>query len=1154
MNSNGYLSLIQKLDAFIRKYYKNQLIRGGMYFATATLLFFLLVITLEYFGRYQSGIRALLFYLFLSFTLFCLIRFILIPLSKLYKLGKGLDHQQASILIGNHFPQVKDKLLNVLQLKKDTTGGDHSLIEAAINQKTAELNPIPFSTAIDFTKNVPYLRYVAIPVFLYALVYLIAPSMIADSSKRVFLYNETFKPLAPFQFEIENKELSVQQFSDFELTLKVSGTELPQDVFVIVGEHTYKMQKQDNLHFSYTFTNIQKDIPFQFEANRFTSDAYLLKVLAKPLIMQYRAKLEYPVYLGKKAEWIDNPADLTIPAGTAIKWEFTTVHTDAVSLLFNNQLTKGEQSGDARFTIQKKFFLGGAYSIKTENVEQHFADSLSYQLTVLPDVFPSISVDEKQDSLSGKQLFFIGDANDDHGLTRLAFEYQLKRAEQSTPEPKKMQWLPLEQGGTSTRFYHQLNLDEIGVQPGDELTYYFEVWDNDGVHGSKSTKTAIKQLRAPSVKELEEKTETGSNALKEKMEQAMKEAKQLQKDLKDLDRKMVEKRELTWEEKKKMEQLLEQQKELAKKIESIKKENQKLNKEEAEYRKQEEQIMEKQQQLEKMFNELMDEEMKKLIKEMEKLVQMQNKDLMKQEMEKMQLNNKDVEKELDRMLEQYQKLEIEKKLGQITDKLDELAQKQEELSKKTQEEANDKSKNKEQKKQAQEELKKQQENLTEAFKEAQEELKNIEKLNKKLEDPNELENTDKEQQEIEEQQEGSEQDLDKGDNKKASEKQQKAAQEMKKMSQKMKDKKAEQEKEELELDVQALREILENTIQLSKDQENLMDQMRSITGYNPQFIEAAQVQKKVKDDAKIIEDSLLSLSKRVAEISSFVNREVSKLNDNLDRSVQSYSDRNFPDIRVRQQYSMTHANNLALFLSDILKQLQDQMESDKEGESKGKGKPKKGKGKSGKGSSGKSKSLSELKKAQEELNKQLREGLNKQGKGDKEKGEGDQKPGGDKPGEKGGQGAGGGMSSQEFARMAAQQQAIRQQMQNLLNQMGAKEKEGLGGQQKLMEMQKLMEQTEKELYNKQLSNQLLQRQQEIMTRMLESEKAERKQEQDQKREAEQAKEKPAATPPNFEQYIKQKNKEKELLETIPVEMQPYYQEKTKEYFKKIGSQ
>lgn len=1149
MNSKGYFSLIQKLDAFIRKYYKNQLIRGGIYFATAILLFFFLVIVLEYFGRYQTAVRASLFYSFITFTAFCLFRFVLIPLSKLYKLGKGLNHEEASVIIGNHFPQVKDKLLNVLQLKHEMPSGDQSLLEAAINQKTTELNPIPFTAAIDLNKNVRYLRYVALPLVLYALVYLISPSMIKDGSQRVLLYNQTFKPVAPFTFEIENKNLSTQQFSDFDLNLKISGNELPQDVYVMIGEFKYKMQKQDPLHFTYTFTNIQKDVPFQLEANSFLSDEYTLKALVKPLILTYRAKLTYPTYLGKKPDWIDNPTDLSLPTGTTVKWEFNTVHTDEILVGFNNQYAKATSSDPTHFSYEKKFFIGGPYTIKTQNKGQQFADSMSYQLNVLPDAFPGITVEEKLDSVSGKQLFFIGDTNDDHGVTRLAFQYQLKRADEPLAQPKKMQWLPVEQGGTSTRFYHQLNLNEIGVQPGDELTYYFEVWDNDGVHGSKSTKSAIKQLRAPSEKELEEKTEAGSAALKEKMEQAMKDAKQLQKDMKDLDRKMLEKKELTWEEKKKMEQLLEQQKQLAKKIEEIKKENEKLNREEAEYRKQEEQIMEKQQQLEKMFNELMDEEMKKLIKEMEKLVQMQNKDMMKQEMEKMQLNNKDVEKELDRMLEQYKKLEIDKKLEKTTEKLDELAKKQEDLSKKTTEQANDKSKNSEQKKAAQEELKKQQEKLSEEFKEAQQELKEIEKQNKELEEPTELENTDQEQQEIEQQQEGSEEDLEKGDNKKASEKQKKAAQEMKKMSKKMKDKKAEQEAKELEIDIQALREILENTIQLSKDQEKLMEQMQSIGGYNPQFVEAAQVQKKVKDDAKIIEDSLLALSKRVTEISTFVNREVSKLNDNLDRSVQSYGDRNFQDIRVRQQYSMTHANNLALMLSDILKQLQDAL--DGKGDSKGEGSPKKGKGKGGKGSSGQSKSMSELKKAQEELNKQLREGMNKQGKGDKEKGSGDQKPG-DKPGQGGSQGTGG-LSSQEYARMAAQQQAIRQQMQKMMNQMGSKEKEGLGGQQKLQEMQKMMEQTEKELYNKQLSNQLLQRQQDILTRLLESEKAERKQEQDNKREAEQAKEKPAPTPPDFEQYIKQKNKEKELLETIPAEMQPYYKEKAKEYFNKIGS-
>lgn len=1156
MNENSYTSLLQRLDGFIRKYYKNQLIRGAIYFAATTLIFFLLIIALEYFGRYQSGVRAALFYSFIGVSGFCLVRFVLIPLSKLYKLGQTINYAQASVIIGEHFPQVKDKLLNVLQLKNEAGAGDQSLVEAAINQKTAELKPIPFASAIDLSKNVRYLRYVALPLVLYAAIYIVSPSMISDGSKRVLYYNETFKPVAPFSFSVENAELSAQQFSDFELKIKVAGKELPEEVYVEIGGNRYKMQQQDKMHYAYTFTNVQKDVPFVLQASEFYSDEYILKSIAKPLIISYRAKLEFPGYLGKKAEWMDNPTDLTIPAGTVVNWQFTTTNTNEILLGFAGQYLKAEAKNKDQFSYSKKFFVSSNYVIKTQNAALPTNDSMQYAITVLHDAYPTITAEEKQDSISGKQLFFIGDASDDHGLTRLAFHYQLTRFEQNKAEPHQMQWLPIERSGTSTRFYHQLNLNAIGMMPGDELTYYFEVWDNDGVHGSKSTKTAMKELKAPSEKELEEKTEAGSNALKDKMEQAMKDAKSLKKELKELELKMLEKKELTWEEKKKMEKLLEQQKELAKKLAEIKKDNEKLNREEAEYKKQEESILDKQQQLEKMFNELMDEDMKKLIREMEQLMQIQNKDLMKEEMEKMQLNNKDVEKELDRMLEQYKKLELDKKLEQTIDKLDKLADKQEELSKKTQE--SDKGKTSEEKKEAKEELKKEQEKLSEQFKDAKEELKDIEEKNKELEEPEELENTEEEQKDIEQQQKDSEGDIEKGDNKKASEKQQKAAQKMKEMAKKMKSKKQEQEEKELELDAQALREILENTIQLSKDQEELMEKLRGINGYNPQFVEAAQTQKKIKDNAKIIEDSLLSLSKRVAEIRSFVNREVSKLNDNLDRSVKGFGTRNFGEIRTRQQYSMTSANNLAVMLSDVLKQMQDQMSGDGEGkEGKGKSKPgSKGKGK-GKGQ-GKGKSMSELKKAQEELNKQLREGLNKK---DGDKGKGGDKQGGDKGGDKPGQGKPGmgmpgmgGMSSQEFARMAAQQQAIRQQMQKMLNQMGTKEKEGLGGNGKLQEMQKLMEQTEKELFNKQITNELLQRQEEIVTRLLESEKAERKQEQDQKREAEQAKEKPAPTPPSFDQYIQQKNKEKELLETIPAEMQPYYKEKTKEYFKKVGGE
>jgi len=75
--------------------------------------------------------------------------------------------------------------------------------------------------------------------------------------------------------------------------------------------------------------------------------------------------------------------------------------------------------------------------------------------------------------------------------------------------------------------------------------------------------------------------------------------------------------------------------------------------------------------------------------------------------------------------------------------------------------------------------------------------------------------------------------------------------------------------------------------------------------------------------------------------------------------------------------------------------------------------------------------------------------------------------------------------------MAAQQMAIKQQMQKMMQQMDAKQKDGLGGSKLLEEMKQMMEKTEIELFNKQLTSEMLMRQQEILPRLLESEKAER---------------------------------------------------------------
>ncbi|NDC31761.1 MAG: DUF4175 domain-containing protein, partial [Bacteroidetes bacterium] len=730
-------------------------------------------------------------------------------------------------IIGKHFVEVKDSLLNTLQLQElaQQRQTDNSLLLAAIEQKTAQLSPVPFVSAINFKSNLQYAKYAAIPLLVFGLISIIAPSMISDSGERIIYYKQTFAPKAPFNFNLLNKNLKVEQFSDMDISVRMSGSTIPDEVFINIDGNTYKMQKLDKLNFIHSLKNIQKASSFVFQADEFSSNKYKIEVAAKPIILSYQVSCDYPSYLGKKDETLNNPGDITIPAGTVLNWKFLTKQTDDIVLGFGDKLSIAEKRDENRFSFIKKFFLSSNYFIKNSNKESLSNDSLLYNITVIPDAFPDINIDEKIDSISNQQVYFIGDISDDNGFSKLAFHYRFVKSDDKakTQLPLQTKALVIDKSQSVQRFYHYFNLNEVNVKPGDELEYYFEVWDNDGVYGAKSSKSKTMLFKSSTLAELKEKSNANSSALKDKMADALKESKDLQKDLKDLERKMLEKKELTWEEKQKAEKLLERQKELNKKIEELQKDFKQNNKQEQQFKEEQERILEKQEQLDKMYKELITDEMKQLMKRMEDMMKLQNKDLLKNEMEKMQLNNKDVEKELDRMLEMYKKIELEKKLEEATDKLEKLAEKQEELSKKTE----DKSSNKEQ-------LKEEQKKLNEEFKELQKDLKEMEKLNEKLEDKEDLADTEEEQKDTKEQMDKSSEELNKGNKKKAAEAEKKAADAMKKAAQKMKEKQADEEDKQAEIDINALREILENLVELSKQQEDLMQEFGRINGYNPQ--------------------------------------------------------------------------------------------------------------------------------------------------------------------------------------------------------------------------------------------------------------------------------------------------------------------------------
>jgi len=1132
MSSSNYQSLIEKLDGFIRKYYKNHLLRGLIYSIGLVLLFFVAVTVLEYYAHFNSIVRTILFYSFVAATGFVVVKYIATPLSKLYMLGKIISHEEAANIIGKHFSNVQDKLLNVLQLQNESTlSSSHSeLIEASINQKTKELNPVPFNSAIDLTENKKYLKYALIPTLLIAVILFSAPSIIKDGTKRLVQHSDYFEKESPFQFVITNSDLRTLAQQDFELNVKITGDEVPDVVFVEIDGNEFKLNKENIVNFNYVFKNVQKNIHFNLAADGFKSKEYELVALPNPLLLNFDISLAYPKYLNKKDEVFNNTGDLVVPSGTKISWTFKTQNTNQLRLNFNDTSFAVPVASENVFNYSVRLFRDKTYSVSTSNQFLKSKDSVTYTINVIPDAYPQINVEEKKDSNATKRIYFRGDVKDDYGFSKLTFNYRFisNTDSSSTENLKKItpqaSAIAVSKVTTQDEFSHYWDMSELGVSPGDQIEYYFEVWDNDGVNGNKSSRSQKMIFKAPTLKELAESTDKNNTKIKDDLEESIRQAKDVQKELADLQRKVAEKKNLSYDEKKKLQALLEKQKELQKKVENIKNENLQNNQKQSEYKQLDEKIMEKQKQLEELFDKVMTPELKEKYAELQKLLEKLDKEKIQEALEKMKLDNKDIMKELDRNLEIFKQLEVEQKIQENIDKLNDLSKKEDALSKKS-EDKNADSK----------EQKAKQDDLNKKFDALQKDMKALEKKNSEMEEPKKMEDTQQKQDEIQKDMQKSSDQLSDNKKKDAAKSQKDAAKKMQELSQQMEQMQQQEQQEQQGEDINKLRDILENLIHLSFGQEALMSDLSKTKTNDPQFYKLNQKQKKLQDDAKMIEDSLLALSKRNPKIKADVNREISAINMNMDKAVVDIAEAQTPSMdgknhkqeaASRQQFAMTSINNLALMLNEALSAMQ--------AEAKKPGKP--GSGSCSKpGGKGQKPSMANMRAMQEALNQQikkLKEGMEK---------------GGNKPGNKPGVGNGG--MSQELAKLAAQQAAIRQEIQKMSDMIN-KNGNGAGGMSKIAE---IMEETETDLVNKMLSQETINRQEEILTRLLESEKAEKEREMDEKRQSNETKNVYLSNPNDFLEYNTIKQKETELLKTVPPSLSPFFKIKVTQYFNNFGN-
>jgi len=1131
-----------KLDAFIRKYYLNQLVKGALISITLVFAVFLFLNLSEYYGHFSTNVRALLFWSFWLVLGSVLFQWILKPILGLYNLGKIISYKESAAIIGEHFSEVKDKLLNLLQLEEmSAQHPDSGLLSAGIDQKTKELKPIPFSGAINIGENRKYLRYLAFPLALFGIIMVFQSNIISDGSNRIFNYNKYYKQKAPFDFLLLNKNLNLDRGSDFEIQMRVAGKSVPDEVYLRYHGQPIKMTQNGKGIYVFTLHNLIASEKFNFNAAGFESEPYELKVSPKPSITSAEAIIIYPGYIGKPSEVLPNATDFIIPEGSEIEWKFQT--RDAENLLLENEgkiEIFANTNKQGKFNFKRRYFSNALYKILLKSGQYRAKDTLNYRIQVVPDLAPTLFAEKSDDSANIKQFYFIGNASDDYGLRNISFNYKFKNSEDAGKLAQKTKSIPLTMQGTKTdaAFYYVLNMDALGLAPADVIEYYFEAWDNDGIHGSKVTRTQAQVLKKQGLDEVRKDAQLTTGSVKSMMSEAFKESKELQKQNQEMQDRLNREKGMNWEDKNRLEDLLNKQKKFQEKLENIEKEKDKLKQQQEEFQpKQNEELKEKQKQIDELIKQMQDPEMKKLMDEIQKLLEQKaSKDELNEKLEELQKKTEERSKTLDQLKEQFKQLQVEQKLNDNIERLNKLAEKEQKLAEKT-----EKAKNAQNP-----ELKKEQQELKDQLEKIKEDLKEAEKINQEMEKPMNLDMAKPEQQNASDKMENAEKNLDKNKNEKAGEDQKDAAEELKKAADKMKEKLEEEQSKRLSEDYQKVRQLLENLVDASLKQEDIFTELGKIREYNPKYIDLSRRQMTVKEECAMIEDSLRAMAKRQPMISTFITKEIGRINTNMEYALESLNVRRVNEAAMREQYVMTGLNNLAVMLMESMEDMQQQMAKKK----KGNGSCKNPGGNGNKSGDSKPKSGDKLSKGQQSLGKMLQEmqkKANEQRQGQQGQGKSGQKSGDDKQGGKEGQKE----MNKAYARMALMQEALRRELDGMRKRL---EKEGKAGQEISKELQKtqeLMEQQERDLVNKKITPEMMQRQKQIETRMLEHEKSDRNQKTDEQRQANEPPKYNTTLPPELQEYIKQKQKEREMLRQTPIELTPYYRDKSKAYLRTV---
>jgi hypothetical protein len=1012
----------------------------------------------------------------------------------------GRDELQIARMIGRVHLQVGDRLLNLLQLSE----GNHSsspepFVDQAVRKLGEPIRDVDFGAIATWKPTLTWSRWAAIPAFCVLVILIAAPGPFLEATHRVANPLSTFEKPAPYAIQVLPGDAELIIGEDLTVSVLVTGA-APEDAPLIerlvdgeMRSRFVNLTATEEGPLSHSWTNIRYPFRYRVTTPLVTTPWYEVLLVERPLIQQLNLRLDYPSYSRIPDQTLDaNTGDFAALQGTRAQVSaiLAGAETASATIVFDSG-RRVDMSLDGSSAVGT-FRVSGDDAYRIELVSPtgiQSIDPITYQVKRVLDAPPSASLlspGALTDLSEGMEVPILVHITDDFGFSKMRLHYRLSDSRFGSVSETF--------SSIELRVPYAYQLDQevpfswdvddstpLDPVPGDVIDYYIEVWDNDAISGAKSAQTRVYQLRLPSLAERYEALDEAEDDTEKSIEELLDEADEAREQFEELKEELLENPEAGFHKERLLEQLQERQEALEESIDAVSERMEELAQDMQQNDMVSDETMDMFEELQEVVEEIRSPEMMDALEQLQNALQNMDRNEMQDALEKFEFSEDMYQERLERTLDLFKQFRVQQDMEEIEKRAEELAETEDQLAEETAKLENEQTEKasgeNQQPGERNEDLAEQQDRAAEEMQALEDKMEELLQRMEELDSmPSEdmqdlLEDT--QDQEMSQQMNENAEKLRNNDLQQAQQQQQDMSQQLSQMSSQMNEMQMGMQGAQMQMNIAAIRAALEDILILSQGQEQLRIHVLDLATDSPLLREAAQQQVELSEGLAVTSDSLQAIAREIPQMTRDVQQQAGDALREMSEGTKALTERAARRAAGHQRGAMSSLNELALLLSELLDQ---QMNGS-------------GAGQSNQSMEQMMEQLQQMGQQQQQLNQQIQQLLN------------------DMQGSRLTQDM-----MERLRQMGAQQEQIRNELRQLNRNRDARNKL-LGDLNRVADQ---MMETIEELHQNRVSRRTIQRQQQIMTRLLEASRSLEQRGKDDKREGRSAeeimRESPAALP------------------------------------------